>query len=158
MIAPLDQGQHRVVAALDGGRRQVHGRRRLPDAALDVRDHDVRHSGDIVRDRPRGTRRLSSWPRPARPSPPRRRRDYGSSGNPCRGHGQGRRETSPLCAGLFGWEIEADNPLDYGLVERETNFEGVGIGGGIGGLQGGIPDRRTIVGLLRARARSVRRC
>jgi hypothetical protein len=34
----------------------------------------------------------------------------------------------------------AGSALDYGLVERETNFEGVGIGGGIGGLQDGIPD------------------
>jgi predicted enzyme related to lactoylglutathione lyase len=36
---------------------------------------------------------------------------------------------------LFGWEIDADNPMDYGVVSREgnTNAEGVGIGGGIGG-------------------------
>ena len=35
---------------------------------------------------------------------------------------------------LFGWEIDADNPLGYGMVTREgtTNPDGVGIGGGIG--------------------------
>ena len=35
---------------------------------------------------------------------------------------------------LFGWEIDADNPMNYGLVQREGNTspEGVGIGGGIG--------------------------
>ena len=36
---------------------------------------------------------------------------------------------------LFGWEIDASNPMNYGLVQREgnTNAEGIGIGGGIGG-------------------------
>jgi uncharacterized protein len=36
---------------------------------------------------------------------------------------------------LFGWEIDADNPMKYGMVQREgnTNPDGVGIGGGIGG-------------------------
>ena len=36
---------------------------------------------------------------------------------------------------LFGWEINADNPMNYGLVQREgnTNAEGIGIGGGVGG-------------------------
>jgi predicted enzyme related to lactoylglutathione lyase len=36
---------------------------------------------------------------------------------------------------LFGWEISADNPLNYGLVAREGNLnaDGVGIGGGVGG-------------------------
>jgi predicted enzyme related to lactoylglutathione lyase len=35
---------------------------------------------------------------------------------------------------LFGWEIDADNPMKYGMVAREGNVssEGVGIGGGIG--------------------------
>jgi len=36
-------------------------------------------------------------------------------------------------AELFDWAIDAENPLRYGIVQRETNFEGVGIGGGIGG-------------------------
>ena len=36
---------------------------------------------------------------------------------------------------LFGWEIDANNPMKYGLVAREANVssEGVGIGGGVGG-------------------------
>jgi predicted enzyme related to lactoylglutathione lyase len=36
---------------------------------------------------------------------------------------------------LFGWEISADNEMNYGMVSREGNVspEGVGIGGGIAG-------------------------
>jgi predicted enzyme related to lactoylglutathione lyase len=36
---------------------------------------------------------------------------------------------------LFGWEIDANNEMNYGMVAREGNVssEGVGIGGGIGG-------------------------
>lgn len=36
---------------------------------------------------------------------------------------------------LFGWEFDADNPMNYGIVQRDdnTNAEGVGIGGGVGG-------------------------
>jgi len=35
---------------------------------------------------------------------------------------------------LFGWKINADNPMNYGIVEREgnVNTDGVGIGGGVG--------------------------
>jgi uncharacterized protein len=35
---------------------------------------------------------------------------------------------------LFGWEIDANNPMNYGIVQREQNLspDGVGIGGGIG--------------------------
>jgi uncharacterized protein len=35
---------------------------------------------------------------------------------------------------LFGWEIDAGNPMKYGVVQREgnTNPDGVGIGGGVG--------------------------
>ena len=34
---------------------------------------------------------------------------------------------------LFGWEIEANNPMAYGVVQREgnVNADGIGIGGGI---------------------------
>lgn len=34
---------------------------------------------------------------------------------------------------LFGWTIDANNPLNYGIVDRESNVsgEGAGIGGGI---------------------------
>jgi predicted enzyme related to lactoylglutathione lyase len=35
---------------------------------------------------------------------------------------------------LFGWEIQADNPMKYGMVAREGNVgpDGIGIGGGVG--------------------------
>ena len=35
---------------------------------------------------------------------------------------------------LFGWEIDADNPMNYGIVQRDgnTNPDGAGIGGGVG--------------------------
>ena len=35
---------------------------------------------------------------------------------------------------LFGWEIDANNPMKYGVVQREgnTDADGVGIGGGVG--------------------------
>ena len=35
---------------------------------------------------------------------------------------------------LFGWEINANNPMNYGIVARDDNVnaDGVGIGGGIG--------------------------
>jgi predicted enzyme related to lactoylglutathione lyase len=37
-------------------------------------------------------------------------------------------------AELFGWEIDANNPMNYGMVQRDgnTNAQGAGIGGGIG--------------------------
>jgi len=36
---------------------------------------------------------------------------------------------------LFDWKINADNPMNYGIVDREgnVNADGIGIGGGIGG-------------------------
>jgi uncharacterized protein len=36
---------------------------------------------------------------------------------------------------LFGWEIDSNNPMGYGLVPREENLspEGFGIGGGVAG-------------------------
>ena len=35
---------------------------------------------------------------------------------------------------LFGWEIDANNPMGYGVIQREgnTNADGAGIGGGVG--------------------------
>ena len=37
-------------------------------------------------------------------------------------------------AELFDWEFDADNPMNYGIVQREgnTNADGAGIGGGVG--------------------------
>jgi uncharacterized protein len=36
---------------------------------------------------------------------------------------------------LFGWEINADNPMSYGIIQREgnTSEDGNGIGGGVAG-------------------------
>src|SRR6266498_4238358 len=45
---------------------------------------------------------------------------------------------------LFGWRIDANNPMNYGVVPREgnTNADGIGIGGGVGvgpeGYQGHV--------------------
>jgi uncharacterized protein len=35
---------------------------------------------------------------------------------------------------LFGWEIDANNPMNYGMISREGNTapDGSGIGGGVG--------------------------
>ena len=37
-------------------------------------------------------------------------------------------------AELFAWNVDANNPMNYGLVAREDNLnsDGIGIGGGIG--------------------------
>jgi uncharacterized protein len=36
---------------------------------------------------------------------------------------------------LFGWDIDASNPMGYGVVQRDgnTNSDGAGIGGGVAG-------------------------
>ena len=36
---------------------------------------------------------------------------------------------------LFGWEMDADNPMNYGIIARETaqTEDGIGIGGGVAG-------------------------
>jgi predicted enzyme related to lactoylglutathione lyase len=43
-------------------------------------------------------------------------------------------------ATMFGWEINSDNPMNYGTVDREanTNADGIGIGGGVGQLPDGM--------------------
>ena len=51
-------------------------------------------------------------------------------------------KTQAYYADLFGWQIEAlpfDNPTQYGIVNRDdnTNAEGIGIGGGVGGAPEG---------------------
>jgi uncharacterized protein len=48
-------------------------------------------------------------------------------------------------AELFGWAIDADNPLGYGVVTREGNInaDGAGIGGGIGGAPPGYDGHLT---------------
>jgi hypothetical protein len=39
---------------------------------------------------------------------------------------------------LFGWNVDTDNPVGYGVVPREGNVnpDGIGIGGGIMGMAG----------------------
>jgi predicted enzyme related to lactoylglutathione lyase len=46
---------------------------------------------------------------------------------------------------LFGWEIQSDNPLNYGIVSREgnTNADGAGIGGGVGQTPDGYDGHLT---------------
>jgi predicted enzyme related to lactoylglutathione lyase len=39
---------------------------------------------------------------------------------------------------LFDWDIDANNPMNYGMVQREANLDqGIGIGGGVGPAQEG---------------------
>ncbi len=38
-------------------------------------------------------------------------------------------------SGVFGWKVQADNPMNYGIVSNEDT--GGGIGGGIGQADGG---------------------
>ena len=48
-------------------------------------------------------------------------------------------------ADLFGWEFETNNPMNYGIVQREanTNSDGIGIGGGGGAGPDGYPGHVT---------------
>jgi uncharacterized protein len=47
---------------------------------------------------------------------------------------------------LFGWRIDADNPMGYGVVAREENLsaDGVGIGGGVAQGPEGYPGHVTV--------------
>jgi len=46
---------------------------------------------------------------------------------------------------LFGWEIDSDNPMNYGIVQRDgnVNADGVGISGGISAGPEGYPGHVT---------------
>jgi predicted enzyme related to lactoylglutathione lyase len=46
---------------------------------------------------------------------------------------------------MFGWEIDSNNPMNYGIVARDDNLSanGVGIGGGIAGGYEGVPGHVT---------------
>jgi len=44
-------------------------------------------------------------------------------------HGQDQQRLYAFYAQVFGWSIDANNPVGYGLIE--TNAGGAGIGGGI---------------------------
>jgi predicted enzyme related to lactoylglutathione lyase len=45
---------------------------------------------------------------------------------------------STFYGGLFGWTFDTDNPVGYGVIAREDNLnaEGIGIGGGLMGMEG----------------------
>ena len=47
---------------------------------------------------------------------------------------------------LFGWAINADNEMKYGIVDREGNTtgDGVGIGGGVATGPEGYPGHVTV--------------
>jgi predicted enzyme related to lactoylglutathione lyase len=46
---------------------------------------------------------------------------------------------------LFGWDIDTNNPMGYGVVAREDNVnsDGIGIGGGVGQGPDGYPGHVT---------------
>ena len=56
--------------------------------------------------------------------------------------GKDAEKTQSYYSELFGWDIQAlpfENPTQYGLVNRDgnTNADGIGIGGGVGGAPEG---------------------
>lgn len=46
---------------------------------------------------------------------------------------------------LFGWDIDANNPMGYGTIQRDgnTNADGAGIGGGVGDAPEGYDGHLT---------------
>ena len=52
---------------------------------------------------------------------------------------------SSFYAELFSWQINADNPMHYGVVDRSDNLnaDGIGIGGGVGAVPEGTPGHVT---------------
>ncbi len=46
---------------------------------------------------------------------------------------------------LFGWEIDSNNPMNYGIVQcdQNVNADGIGIGGGVGESPEGYPGHVT---------------
>jgi len=47
-------------------------------------------------------------------------------------HGRDGKKAQEFYGSLFGWEIDAKNPMDYGVVSAQ---DGQGIGGGIAAAQ-----------------------
>jgi predicted enzyme related to lactoylglutathione lyase len=47
---------------------------------------------------------------------------------------------------LFGWDVDANNPMNYGIVDRQANLnaDGIGIGGGISSLPEGMAGYITV--------------
>jgi predicted enzyme related to lactoylglutathione lyase len=46
-------------------------------------------------------------------------------------------KTKQFFTDLFGWTIDSNNPMNYGLVDPGVNADGRGIAGGIAGAQPG---------------------
>ena len=42
----------------------------------------------------------------------------------------------PFYSEMFGWKLDANNPMNYGVVDRSENLnaDGIGIGGGVGAM------------------------
>jgi uncharacterized protein len=59
--------------------------------------------------------------------------------------GQDGQKLQSYYAELFGWSIDANNPMKYGIVNREDNLnsDGIGIGGGVGTGPEGYPGHVT---------------
>lgn len=47
---------------------------------------------------------------------------------------------------MFGWDINTDNPMNYGTVDRSanSNADGIGIGGGIFAMPDDMPGYVTV--------------
>ena len=54
-----------------------------------------------------------------------------------------RKRTQEFYTQLFGWHVDDDNPMNYGMVD--THSDGAGIGGGISG-DGQLPQRHHLRG------------
>ena len=73
---------------------------------------------------------------------------HGTAGHSLRDPGKDAERTQSYYSELFGWDIEPlpfENPTQYGLVNRDgnTNGEGVGIGGGVGAAPEGLSGHVT---------------
>jgi predicted enzyme related to lactoylglutathione lyase len=53
-------------------------------------------------------------------------------------------KTKQFFADLFGWSINSDNPMNYGLTDPGENDIGRGIAGGIGGAMSGSEGYVTV--------------
>jgi predicted enzyme related to lactoylglutathione lyase len=53
---------------------------------------------------------------------------------------------SSFYAQMFDWSVDADNEFNYGVIAREDNVnpQGIGIGGGIGGVMDGGDGHVTV--------------
>jgi predicted enzyme related to lactoylglutathione lyase len=60
--------------------------------------------------------------------------------------GQDAQKLQSYYSELFGWNIDANNPMKYGIVAREENLteDGIGIGGGISPGPEGYPGHVTV--------------